>query len=431
MMADLAQQLSQAAARYGTPAYVYDVDEVGRRFATLRRLFGEHFGVSYAVKANPNIELLRRMLPQVATFDVSSYGEVERALLAGCPPARITFSGPAKRSAEVRGAVAQRIGELVLESVAEAEIADAAAQELGVRQAVLIRINPANGPKKFGVSFSGRASQFGVDEEVIEEAIDRVRRLPGLELAGFHIYSGTNSLDPEAIAENFAIFIRLFRRAASHAEIRPRKLVFGSGFGVPYGGNDAPLDVEALAAAVRPMLDELKGEARFAASACVLEMGRWLVAPAGWLLTGVVSAKHSRGTEIRACDAGFNNHLAACGMMGTVIRRNWRFLNVSNPAGAAQTYTLVGPLCTSIDQLAADIVLPEVRVGDVLAIENSGAYGLTASPTRFISHPEPAEVLIEGGEFVEVTESDANAWVSLGGPGGLKAPRAPAEPVSG
>ncbi|RAK52389.1 alanine racemase [Phenylobacterium deserti] len=406
-------RLLQVAAQTGTPVYVYDLDEAVRRCQALTETFQGRFGLSYAVKANPNLQLLAGLLPYVDTLDVSSYREVERALLVGCPAERITFSGPAKRAGEVRGAVEQQIGELVLESVAEAELADSAARERGVRQPVLIRINPANGPKKFGVSFSGKASQFGVDEEVLDEAIDRIQQLPGLDLVGFHIYSGTNSLDPEAITQNFAIFIELFRRAAARSGIAPRKLVFGSGFGVPYGAGEQPLDIEAVAATAVPMIDELKRDPTFANARCVLELGRWLVAPAGWLLTGVIAQKHSRGTELRACDAGFNNHLAACGMMGTVIRRNWRFDNISNPQGAPAEYTLVGPLCTSIDVLASKLTLPEVRLGDVIAVENSGAYGLTASPTRFISHPEPAEVLLVGDEIRDATESALNTWTTV------------------
>ena len=128
------------------------------------------------------------------------------------------------------------------------------------------------------------------------------------------------------------------------------------------------------------------------------------------LLSSVVAEKSSRGAELRLCDAGFNNHLAACGMMGSVFRRNWRIYNISRPEAAAATYTLNGPLCTTIDVIATDIELPELRVGDVIAIENSGAYGLTASPTRFISHPEPREVMAHNGEFTEVTESLLNHW---------------------
>ena len=412
------ERLASVAKTVGTPTYVYDVQTIRDRFARLRQVFGNRFGVSYAVKANPNIELLRRIEPQVATFDVSSFKEMERALAAGCAPARVTFSGPAKRRPEIERAIALGLGELVLESMAEAECASRFAAASGRTQPVLIRINPTAVPRHFGVNMAGKASQFGIDEEEIDDAIDRIASLPGLSLIGFHIYSGTNCLKANAIADNFEIFIRLFRKAAARAGIHPAKLVFGSGFGVPYYNEDSPLDVEAAAARIVPMIDALKAEAAFAQTECILEMGRWLVGPAGWLLTGVVTEKLSRGTHFLICDAGFNNHLAACGMMGTVIRRNWRYANVNAGkvnVGDAQsrTYTLVGPLCTTIDVLASDIALPETAPGDVLAIANSGAYGLTASPTRFISHPEPAEVLLDGEDMVAVSESALNHWQTM------------------
>lgn len=407
-MAERNALLLEAAERFGTPAYVYDMDEIGRRARTLKEAFGGRLAISYAVKANPNLALLRRMASLTATLDVSSYGEVKRALAAGCAPGRLTFSGPAKRAAEVRGAVVDRVGELVLENWGEAEAADRAAAEMGRRQPVLIRINPASRPKKFGVSFAGRASQFGFDEEVVDEVVQRLARLKSLNLVGFHIFSGVNSLDPAAIAENFQIMAGLFERTCGAADTTPAKLVFGAGFGVPYTTTEQPLDLDAVVAGIAPILDALKAQPRFSRTTFVLELGRWLVGPAGWLLTSVVAEKASRGVDFRACDAGFNNHLAAFGLMGTVIRRNWPIANLSNPRGETRAYTLVGPLCTSIDVLASDLELPEARIGDVLVVESSGAYGFTASPTRFISHPEPAEVLIEGGALLDASEAAAD-----------------------
>ncbi|MCA8926987.1 MAG: type III PLP-dependent enzyme [Alphaproteobacteria bacterium] len=406
--------LRQAAADYGTPLYVYDVDIVRARFAELDALFGGRFGVSYAVKSNPNIGLLSAIRDCVTTFDVSSYGEMERALSSGCPASDVTFSGPGKRVEEIHRAVRAGLGELVLESVEEAEIANAAAGEFGCKQGALLRINPISVPRRFGVNMAGKPSQFGVDEEDIETAIPRILALPNIDLIGFHIYSGTNSLSHEAIAENFAIFLEVFRKAATLTGRPPQKLVFGSGFGLPYLPTDETLDVAALAAQVIPAIDAFRAEPLMGEAELVLEMGRWLVGPAGWLLTAVIGGKTSRGTTFRICDAGFNNHLAACGMMGTVIRRNWRFANISRPEAEEEVYTLVGPLCTTIDVLASAIALPRLETGDVIAIDYSGAYGLTASPTRFISHPEPREVLLEGSEVRDVTESLLNHWPSTG-----------------
>lgn len=405
-----AAHLAAAARRFGTPLYLYDTEAVRQRFDLLARLFGGRFGVSFAIKANPNSGLLRAISDKVSTFDASSLAEVYRAIATGVGAGRVTFSGPGKRREEIIRAVGLGVGELVLESLADATIAAEAANAAGRRQDVLLRINPASAPRAFGVNMAGKPSQFGIDEEDMAAALREIQGMPGLSLIGFHIYSGTNCLIADAIAENFAIFCRIFREAAKTVGIPPKRLIFGSGFGLPYLPDDAPLDIARVAGLVNPMIDAFKSERLFSGCELTLEMGRWLVGPAGWLLSSVVATKHSRGTDFRICDAGFNNQLAACGMMGSVIRRNWRIANVTTPEGQVATYTLTGPLCTTIDVVATRISLPELNVGDVIAVENSGAYGLTASPSRFISHPEPREVLWNGSTFEDVTESALNHW---------------------
>ena len=403
--------LQYAAKKHSTPAFVYFIDRIRDRFDLVRDAFEGRFAISYAVKSNPCVPLIERILDKVTTLDVSSIGEAERGLHAGCSPERMTFSGPAKRRFELERAVEIGIGEMVCESVGELEMLDQLARAAGRTMHCLLRINPATSPRKFGAQFAGRPSQFGIDEEDVEPVLRRFAEWPNLRLIGFHIYSATGSLDVDAIHENFAIFIDLFSRFADVADITPRKLIFGSGFGIPYYDGDTPLDLQRLASLVNPQIDAMKENTRLADAELVLEMGRFLVGPAGYLLTSVIGAKRSRATEIRLCDAGFNNQLAACGMMGTIIRRNWIFQNISaGPERALAEHVLVGPLCTSIDTLASEIELPEVRVGDVLAIEGSGAYGLTSSPTRFISHPEPRELLVVGpaagdAEIIDVTET--------------------------
>ncbi len=398
------------AQTFGTPVYVYDLDILTSRLALLSNLFGNRFGLSYAIKANPNMAILRAILPWLSTFDASSFAEVERAITVGMSPDRITFSGPAKRPQEIARAISLGLGELVVESVHEARQASQLAQGMGRIQNVLVRINPSRVPRGFGASMAATPSQFGIDEEDIAASLPEITSLPGLRLIGFHIYSGTNCRTPQPIADNFQIFADIFRRAQAISGIEPTRLVFGSGFGIPYLAGEAELDHTALPALINPVIDALKAETAFANASCNLELGRWLIGPAGWLLTQVISAKQSRGTSICTCDAGFNNHLAAASMMGTVIPRNWVFENISNPDGAIGRYTLTGPLCTSIDRLALGIDLPEVRPQDVLAIAMSGAYGLTASPTRFISHPEPKEIVAQSGQLTDVTESSLNHW---------------------
>jgi diaminopimelate decarboxylase len=244
---------------------------------------------------------------------------------------------------------------------------------------------------------AGKPSQFGIDEEDLAALVDDVRGLSQLRLVGFHIYSGTNSLSEQALVANFGIFCELFVRFTGLFEIEPEVLIFGSGFGIPYYPDQRPLDASAMLPQVTALIHTLREQPAMRRTRMSLEIGRYLVGPPGFFLTRVVAIKKSRGVDICLCDGGFNNHLAAFGMMGSVIRRNWSMWNLSRrPEQGTAKYTLVGPLCTTIDMLAQDVELETVAVGDVLAVGASGAYGPTASPVNFISHPVPQEFILRG-----------------------------------
>ncbi len=386
--------LLQIVRDHGTPCFVYFIDQLRARIAHLRGAFGGRFALSYAVKSNPNPGVLSRLHGQVDSLDVSSGGEVVRARAAGWPGAKLSFTGPAKTASELRAAIEHGVAEIVLESVDEARLLNESCVRAHKTQGVLVRIAPKKVPRGFGVSMSGAATQFGIDEEDIDGAIAAIQALPGLEVRGLHIYSGTQCLRADAIAENYEIFIDLFRRVCETHRLRPQRLIFGSGIGIPYYENDKPVDLAAVAARVNPALDQLAH--RLGNPQLVLETGRYLIGEAGVYLTRVIRKKSSRGAEICLCDGGMNHHLGAAGHLGTVLFRNYRMFRLGAPSdGVSRPYNLVGPLCTSIDSFGRQVQLPEINAGDVVGIECSGAYGVTASPIHFISHPPPRELLVE------------------------------------
>ncbi len=391
-------RLSALALRTGTPAYVYFADEIRAAVARLAAAFADAFTIAYAVKANPAPGVLAALRGHAALLDVSSAGEIDRALAAGWSAAHLSFTGPGKRDDELRHALATGVGEVVLESLDEARALDALARERGTVQRVLVRIAPDRVPPGFGDTMSGKPVAFGIDEEQLPGALPQLRALRHLALVGFHAYSGTQCLRPDAIAANWAIHAQVFTTAAAIAGIVPERLVFGSGLGIPYHDDQQPLDLAVVARAAAPVLaqvhDALPG------ARLVLETGRFVVGEAGVFLTRVLRTKDSRGTRIGICDGGLNHHLAACGLFGMVLRRNYRIANVSAPAGpAAGPFQLSGPLCTSIDVLARGVALPRLQAGDVIAIEASGSYGASASPGGFISHPRVREWIADGDEL--------------------------------
>ncbi|HBZ29470.1 MAG TPA: decarboxylase [Nitrosomonas nitrosa] len=412
------QVLTEVARRHGTPSFVYLADTIRKRVRELHSVFAERFEIRYAVKANPNSALLTLLRDLGVDLDVSSAGEMLRGLNVGFKENRIGFTGPGKRHFELQLAIQRGICEIICESPDEIEEANRIASHYGVVQPILLRVNPINVPRKFGLQMGGQASQFGIDEEELPGVLSCLSSWSSVRFCGFHAFSAGNSLSEDAIVENLSNLIKLFTRFASDFSLTPQRFAFGSGFGIPYFSGDHELDLAKIGRELNPIVDEIRSQKRFCNTSITLEMGRWLVGTAGYMLTSVVRSKNSRGKAIRICDAGFNNNLSAAGMLGTVLRRDWQFWNLS--AAESQTresYMIVGPLCASFDVLGTDVALPPTGKGDVLAIGSSGAYGLSASPVGFISHPFPREILVENnnGETLihEVTEFDKTHYKFL------------------
>lgn len=401
--------LQSIAADMGTPAYVYFTERIAARINALRSAFGGRFEISYAMKCNPNPALLRWLRGRVNSIDVSSAGELRTALAAGWPAGQIGFTGPAKQLRDVQLAVDSGIGELIVESLREARLLDAVARDAGRRQRVLVRISPRHVPKGFGSNMSGRATQFGIDEEELLGTLDEIAALQYVEVTGFHAYSGTQSLSAEAVAENWINFARLFDLARAHLGLVPSRLIFGSGLGVRYHDGDSALDLDAIEAAVGPPLDRLQAQTTYAGCKFALETGRYLVGEAGVYLTRAVHTKRSRGQRLVAFDGGMNHHLGAAGHLGMVIHRPYRMAVLKTASVGDDTSSekqdLYGPLCTSIDCLGRGVRLPPIQEGDLLAVLASGAYGPTSSPLNFISHEPPSEYLVTLSDGVSRIEN--------------------------
>ena len=376
-------------AQHGAPLFVYDAALVAAQVARFRMAL-PGIDLHYAIKANPLPALLERIAPLVDGLDVASGGELARAL-AVKPGAAISFAGPGKRDAELAAAITAR-ATINLESAGEAHRALAAGDRLGIVPRVAVRVNPDMELRGSGMKMGGRPSPFGIDAERAA-AVVRAVIAGGADWRGFHIYAGSQALDAGAVIETQAATLALAARLAEEAGAVPPLVNLGGGFGVPYFAGDEALDVAAIGAALGERLTEradVLRDSRFA-----IELGRWLVAEAGVYLTRVVDVKDSRGERFVVVDGGLHHQLAASGNFGTVVRRNYP-LAVASRMGAAASgeMSVVGCLCTPLDRLGDKVALPEVAVGETIAIFLAGAYGATASPTAFLGHPAPAEVVV-------------------------------------
>ncbi len=384
--------LTQLAARVGqTPFYAYDRRLLSERVALLRNVLPSAIELHYAIKANPMPAVVQHLAGLVDGLDVASLGELTVALDTSMDPERISFAGPGKRLPELAAAIAAGVV-INLESCNETETVARLSQAQQQPARVAVRVNPDFELKTAGMKMGGGPKPFGVDAEQVPVLLHRIGEL-GLDFRGFHIFSGSQNLRAEAIVEAHNRTFELALRLAADAPGLVHSLNIGGGFGIPYFPGDTPLDLEPIAANLERWLPRIKEF--LPAARVILELGRYLVGEAGIYVAEVVDRKVSRGQTFLITNGGLHHHLAASGNFGQVIRKNYP-VAVGNRMDSTEreVVTVVGPLCTPLDILAERMELPKADVGDLIVVFQSGAYGLTASPGGFLSHPTCLEVLL-------------------------------------
>ncbi|MDT8835896.1 pyridoxal-dependent decarboxylase, exosortase A system-associated [Paraburkholderia fungorum] len=383
------RQLADRAGR--TPFFAYDRSAIDTRMRELRSLLPSGMQLHYSIKANPMPAVIHYLAQRVDGFDVASAQEMALALDAGTAPAAIGFAGPGKSHDDLRRAVASGIN-VHIESETQLRLVTALGWELGVRPNVAIRVNPDFQVGHSGMRMGGSAAPFGVDVDQVP-ALLRELEAREIALAGFHVFWGSQCLHAATIIEAQRQSADLILRLASDGPRPPRFVNLGGGFGIPYFPGETQLDVTAVCEAMQDWLPTLCE--RLPGTTPILELGRYLVGEAGIYVCRVIDRKVSRGRTFVITDGGLHHHLAASGNFGQVLRRNFPVVIGNRPDGAPRERChVVGCLCTPLDRLADEVELPEAHIGDFVVVKQSGAYGRSASPLHFLSHPEPVEMLV-------------------------------------
>lgn len=383
---------SELAARVGrTPFYAYDRERLRQRVDELRAALPAAVSLHYAMKANPMPALVGFMVPLVDGLDVASGGELRVALDAGMAPQEISFAGPGKSLGELEQAAAAGI--LVnVESEREVRLLEQISARQGRAARVAVRVNPDFELKSSAMKMGGGPKPFGIDAERVPEVLADIGRR-GLAFEGFHIFSGSQNLRAEAICEAQSRAFELALRLAADAPAPVRMLNLGGGFGIPYFPGEVPLELAPIGAHLADLA--ALAAARMPGAELIVELGRYLVGEAGYYLCRVVDRKVSRGQVFLVTDGGLHHHLSASGNFGQVLRKNYPVVVARRVnGGARETASVVGPLCTPLDLLADRMPLAVAEEGELVAVLQSGAYGLSASPLGFLSHPPALEVLV-------------------------------------
>lgn len=400
--------VSDIADEFGTPLFVYDTDVLERTYRELRGVLPDPVEVFFSLKANPNVSVCAFLSSLGVGAEVSSYTELMTALRAGVAPADIIFLGPGKDLHDLTASVESDIHAVVCESIDELHRLDALAGELGAGQfPVVLRVNPSFTTKGSGLAMGGKPRQFGIDQEVLHKSKRVLAELRHVRVIGIHAYMGTRFLNHLDVVHNTGQILSTAEELAGELGIPLETVDIGGGLGVAYFDNEEDLDVAGLGAGMREVITPFSR--RHPKCRIIMELGRYLTALAGTYVVRARYVKESMGECFIVADGGTNHHMAAVGI-GSFVKRNFPVRHLNRPEEPpVRSYSLTGPLCTPNDVVAKKVALPEVRPGDLLGVERSGAYGPTASPGHFLSHGFPAEVMVHRGKAMLVRERDTPA----------------------
>lgn len=378
--------LSAAARRWGTPLFVYSADAVLGRLEALRGAFSRPVLVCYAMKANSNGALLRRLAGAGAGADIVSGGELARALKAGFPASRVMFSGVGKTAPEMELALKAGVLAFNVESAEELDALAAVAGRLKKRAPVSVRLNPDVRAKTHPHITTGRAeNKFGVEAPEAQALLRRAARDPRLQAMGIqcHIGSQITDLGPyKRAAQAVAAVVRALEKDGVHLGF----VDMGGGLGVTYK-DETPIDPRRFAKTI---------EAAFAGLPrlrLLVEPGRYLVADAGVLLTTVLYRKRTTKRRFVIVDGAMTD------LPRPALYDAWHPVWPVRPRKGKKTLAdVVGPVCETGDFLARQRPLPPLERGDLLAVGKAGAYGFAMS-SQYNSRPRAAEALVEGGKL--------------------------------
>jgi diaminopimelate decarboxylase len=381
-------RLAEIAREAGTPVHVISADLITARFRAMDHAFaGYPHRLHYALKANSTLAVVRHIRALGASVDANSGGEVEVALRAGYAPADIVFTGVGKTDDELRRAVSLGVRAINVESPGEADRIAAIARTAGATARIAVRINPdIDAESHPHISTGRKANKFGVSIDQAGAMIRDMAARASLEVVGLHVHIGSQLTRVDPIVRATRAIVRL-AQDLSGAGVLVRHLDVGGGLGIAYERGQSTVSIDDYARAV---LDEV----RPTGLELLLEPGRWLVGPAGVLLTRVVDLKpHPEGGRFVIVDAGMTD------LIRPALYDAWHEIEPVAPRpGAAVPCDVVGPVCETADRFAARRPLAPLEVGDLVAIRDTGAYaGVMAS--NYNRRPMAAEVMTASGEW--------------------------------
>lgn len=386
------KHLQEAVRQFGTPLYVYDLDRIAQRVNQLKAAFaGRKALICYALKANSNLSIVKKLAGLECGADCVSLGEIKRAVLAGIPKYKIIYSGVGKQDFEIKEALKLGILFINVESKEELQRVEQCAKELECVARISVRVNPDIDPQTHPYISTGlKENKFGVSIEVAKEMYLYAHNSEFLEPVGIHFHIGSQITKLKPIQESAQKIAQLAHSLLA-LKMDIKFFDVGGGIGITYSDETTiqPYDY------AQAILEELRG----LDVTIICEPGRFIVGNSGVFLTQVLCQKENQGKHFVIVDGAMNDLIrpSLYGAYHQIIA-----LKESQDSICAD---IVGPICESGDYLGKNITLPKIERGDILAVLSAGAYGFSMA-SNYNTRPKSAEVAIEQGRITLVRKRE-------------------------
>ena len=385
--------LQEISTRFATPCYVYSRKSLLENLEKLQQAFpDEYCRICYAVKANSNLAILELLASRGTGFDIVSAGELYRLRRLGVSGSRIIFSGVGKRIDEIDWAIQTRVFSLGVESIEELEMIAGRVNALKSGIAVSLRLNlDVEAETHPGISTGAKKHKFGLDTELLPQALSVLRENPLVRLKGIGAHIGSQIMEPHP-------FILAFDRLRESADELGKSgfeiefLDIGGGFGIPYQPEASPFRISELASYIAENRDGRQ---------ILMEPGRFIVGPSGALVSQVTLTKSTGGKKFMVIDAGMNDL-----MRPALYQAEHQILPVEGPNRPASIVDVVGPICESTDRFSESTQLPAMEDGELVAIMDAGAYGSVLA-SNYNSRGRAAEVMVDADRHYLVRERES------------------------
>ena len=379
--------------------YLYDLHDVDEKLQLLIKK-PNNVSLYYAIKANSNLDLMHHIIQNetVQGFEIASTGELQRSL-AFCDPDRIIFTGPGKTPFELEESVMRDIRLINIESVVEAVRLNKIGEKYGKKIDVLVRINTKYSIDGVLANMTGESTKLGIVEEHLEESLNRISQMTNINMCGFHVFTASGVLDHNNLLSyvNYVFsLMSTLRQKGWNMDI----IDFGGGFGIDYSGNKKKFDTHRFFDG----LTHLNNKYGFNSIEQILELGRYIVGESGYYVAEIIDIKDSRGKK-HIVAAGGVNHLRLPSASGVnqpvyIIPMNKPKIISSQPYIEEEIVDVNGPLCFSEDKIAHDVHIESAKIGDLVVVAKTGAYGYSVSSLEFLMHPKPPEYILNGSEII-------------------------------